>query len=153
MAVEKVHVRRSYGRPICRRCRSSLTDLMDPLSIKRHHQAFEQLKNTIEQDDEVEDRMSDDDYIASVLSSSSSSDAEELIDTTEEKRNLLKKFLILCDSKHHVKTTTAYHQLKKQSKANFLSSTRHLLRHIIDFLAPHNFDEVWQDLIIDNPGK
>ena len=121
---------------------------MNISSIERYRRAIESLSANIADGDQSDDHLSDDEYIEPVLNGSPMSDDEAPRSVENEKRNLLNQFLVLCDSKRRVKTTSCYHRLQQQSKSNFLSSARHLLRHLVEFLAPTDADEVWQDLIL-----
>lgn len=102
---------------------------------------------------ESEDSISDQDCFEPDSASSRSSDDQSMIDSATEKRNSLDRFLALCNSRHRIKTTMSYGNLKRQSKANFLVPIRNLLRNIIHFVAPNDFDEIWQELLIPDTSN
>ncbi len=65
----------------------------------------------------------------------------------------MQEFLRLCGSNKTIKITNSFHNLKEQSKSNFLSSSRDLLQHVINFIAPSDSLDVRQVLFPSNNGE
>ncbi len=150
---EKYNIRYSYGKTICILCRKSLATYSDVEHIQRHQRAFEWINVGVANVDESSDDQLDDDYKDPVFCSSPNSNSQSITNINEKKRELLNEYLSLCGSHKKIKTTNSYHNLQKQSKANFLASVRTLIHHIFDFLAPNESSDVQQALFRNKNGN
>lgn len=150
---EKFNIPNSYGKTICCCCRQSLTMYTDVKKIEKHKKAFEWLTDIAHSDNHTDDTQSYKSYEPFSSNSSPNSDFESTANLDKKKRELLNEFLYLCGSKNEIKTTNAYHKLKKQSKANFLASGRNLIQHIMKFLAQDDANDVRQDLFSIENGN
>lgn len=141
-------IRHSYGKPICRSCRDSLTRHTEIAEIERHEKAFEWLSNITNSDDEdaTDEHESHDSYKQSQIYSPMSGVDNGAFAVQKKKRETLNLYLQLCGSNKLVKTTGSYHKLQAQSKANFLGHARVLIQSIIEFLAPNNYSQLRRDL-------
>jgi hypothetical protein len=121
-------------------------------NIQHHKEAFELINNFVVNDDDSFDDQSDDSYEPeeNVVPNN---DIQSTANLHKKKRELLNTFLHLCGSDKQIKITNSYNKLQKQSKANFLSSTRHLMQHILEFLASTDSTDVRRDLFMVDNGK
>ncbi|CAF1277391.1 unnamed protein product [Rotaria sordida] len=144
---EKFHIRHSYGKTICARCRFLLTTYSNIDNIQHHKEAFEWINDIVtSEDNSTTDDESDDSYEEPQFNTSPYSHIQSTSNLDKKKRELLNEFLHLCGSNKQIKITNSYHSLQKQSKANFLSCARNLITHIFEFLARNESDDVQQDL-------
>ena len=139
---EQYHISHSYGKTICRRCRETVATPADIEKISKHEKAFEWINYAVLSDDDTDDNRSDDSNEVFVSSSSPNSDIQSATSTKKKKRELLQQYLSLCGSNKEVKTTVSYDKLNNLSKANFLTHARHLIQHILEFLAPYHSSDL-----------
>ncbi|CAF1672296.1 unnamed protein product, partial [Didymodactylos carnosus] len=78
---------------------------------------------------------------------SQKSSGSEVNSAKEQKRMVLNKFLQLSGIKSKVRITRSYRKLTGQSKRNFLSTTRIILKSILSFVATSHVYDVWNDLL------
>ena len=144
----------SYGKTICSTCRHLVSTHSNANSIAKHESIFKWALNCEISDDEYEDDSTSDLYEYPMMHSSPESvDCNSAIELHKEKRSVLNQFLRLCGSQKVVRTTHNYNDLKSQSKANFLTSARHLFQHIIQFLVTENSSDFADELFSSNDGN
>ena len=147
---DNFHFRHSYGKPICSRCRQSLKIHYNLDNIRRHEEAFELINIISSSDESSTDDRSDDVYVEPKSNFSPHDYFQSTATSDNRKRELLHQFLNLCGSDKSVKIAHSYHSLRKQSKANFLSSARNLIQHVLEFLARDDWYDVRQELLTNN---
>lgn len=150
---EQYHISHSYGKTICRRCREAVATHINYENISKHEKAFEWINYVFSRDDDTDDVQSDHDSEAFVPNCSPDNDIQSVTNIKKKKRELLQQYLSLCGSNKEIKSSSCYDKLNKQSKANFLSSARHLIGHILEFLAPYHSADLQKDLFMSQKGN
>lgn len=111
-------------------------------NIERHTKIYEWIQDIAFNDDKSLSEKSDDSFDVSQIDSLSNDDIPFSSDSDGEKRRLLTAFLKLCGSTTPIKITKSFNGLESQSKSNFLSCTRNLIRHVIKFVAEFDSADV-----------
>ncbi|CAF0765842.1 unnamed protein product [Didymodactylos carnosus] len=109
-----------------------------------HKARFEWLYKLAMSDEESDD---EDSIVSSPYTPSQKSSGSEVNSAKEQKRMVLNKFLQLSGIKSKIRITRSYRKLTGQSKHNFLSTTRIILKSILSFVATSYVDDVWNDLL------
>ncbi|CAF1090319.1 unnamed protein product, partial [Didymodactylos carnosus] len=135
-------LKHSYGTLICNRCRSDLGPFINNEKQELHEARFKWILD-IEMSDESDNENSN---AGSNFIPSQSSTGSDQSDIKKQQRMALNKFLELCNIRKQVRVTKSYTNLTEQSKRNFLSTTRIIIKSIVGFVALNDTNIVINEL-------
>ena len=131
----------SYGELICGNCSEHCTDVENTRNAKKLSALVTEIRRARarsvdylqEQEDESDEKADE-------------NDEEFMPEEETTTRQLLQKLLVRCGNQTRVYTTESYKEKKGQVRQNFLSTTRSIIRSIVNIVAPNDTDTVLQDL-------
>jgi hypothetical protein len=142
---EHFKMHHSFGKRICDACRKNITTFFNNDDQHLHETRFKWIEDLAMSDDELDIGSSDTDSV--YFPSQNSGESDDIRDVKEQKQIVLNKFLELCGLQTKIQVTNSYIKLAKQSKKNFLSSVRILLKSIVKYLAPNDTNVVIDELL------
>jgi hypothetical protein len=140
---EIFQLKNSYGRLICRQCRTEVSKKTEVTREILHNDAFECLfdpESVCCKEDSMEGK--DLDYQPPY---DPSIDEEKL----KEQITALNSFLSACGSKRKVNVTTSYKDLSHRVKLRYIGLAKFILRSAISLMASNDADVLMQDTVND----
>lgn len=140
---EVFQMKNSYGKLICRDCRSEIYKKVDETREEVHNDAFECIfdpeslcckEESVEDDDF--DYQPPDDIVSD----------EDLL---KEKIMSLNTLLSACGSKKKINVTTSYRNLSHRVKLRYVGLAKFILRSVTSVMAPNDADVLLQDVTND----
>ncbi|CAF1112852.1 unnamed protein product [Didymodactylos carnosus] len=147
---EHFKLKHSYGTLICNRCRSDLGPFINNEKQELHEARFKWILDIKISDDESDNESSD---AGSNFIPSQSSIGSDQSDIKKQQCMALNKFLELCNIRKQVRVTKSYTNLTEQSKRNFLSTTRIMIKSIVGFVALNDTNIVINELFNIDDNK
>ena len=161
---EKFGIKHSYGQLMCITCRKGYSDHSYYVNVKKISEAVNHLSTDLQRRittniQEIKDNEDEEEEISSNEEVNIDDDEDEDFLPDDDKnsmkllRDTLDHFLNLCGNKHRTWIAQNYRELTGQTRLNYLSRCRSIMKSVLGVMTSYDIDELEHDLFLHQDDK